>query len=97
VCPYGAGKPSRYLRAAPSPNCSEHLPRRKAGFIGREADVERCELGWLAGASQRRLGAKFGKSCTCCPPVTCKGVQTGPGAAALTRMPLLRVVWPSLW
>ena len=62
---------------------------RVAGVAGGELHVDRRELGGLAGTPERGLAAEFYSSFSMvAPPLTCRGVQIGPGATPLTRIPL---------
>ena len=50
-------------------------------------DVDRAQFGGLTGAAHRRLAAELLQFFLSAPPETCSGVQIGPGATPLTRMP----------
>src|SRR5688572_22255802 len=63
-----------------------HLASHEPGFVRRQKDEDRCNFHWLRRSLERRLPAEAthwsgGRV------AGMSGVQTGPGATALTRIP----------
>ena len=84
------GAPSSWPRLSGlsgSPGRAIDLAGREARVREGELHVDRAELGGLAGPAKRSLPAKLLELSCVAPPLTCSGVQIGPGATAFTRMP----------
>lgn len=75
------------LRLAASTGRAIDLASGITCIIGVKLDIDRGKFGGLAWPPHRRIAAEFLKLLLTGAADTCSGVQIGPGATPLTRMP----------